>query len=179
MNAQLESDIYDYYHFQPSRSIAIVALTLFLAAALAILVLTIKSRAWFMLIPTIVGLLEMGGYACRIRMLSHPLRGVYIAQQCLLIIPPSFLALVDYIVLGRLVKMIQAAKPPTTASYRNLKPKWLTWSFFTVEIISLALQGSGNALLHVLLVAWLIADVLSCTSQGKCLINFNHTMPIQ
>ncbi|KAK9843110.1 hypothetical protein WJX74_007151 [Apatococcus lobatus] len=143
MNAQLEQDIYDYYHFQPSRDIAIVALSLYLAVALAILILTIKARSWFMLIPTIVGLLEMGGYACRIRMLSHPLRGVYIAQQCLLIIPPSFLALIDYIVLGRLVKMIQAAKPPTSSSYRNLKPKWLTWSFFTVELISLALQGAG------------------------------------
>lgn len=79
-------------------------------------------------------------------MLSHPLRGVYIVQQCLLIIPPSFLALVDYIVLGRLVKMIQAAKPPISDTYRNLKPKWLTWSFFTVEIISLALQGAGKSL---------------------------------
>lgn len=146
MSLQVERDVYDYYHFEPSRDIAIVALSLFLAVSLAILVLTIKSRAWFMLIPTIVGLLEMGGYASRIRMLSHPLRGVYIVQQCLLIIPPSFLALVDYIVLGRLVKMIQAAKPPISDTYRNLKPKWLTWSFFTVEIISLALQGAGKSL---------------------------------
>ena len=87
----------------------------------------------------------MGGYACRIRMLSHPLRGVYIAMQCLLIIPPSFLALVDYIVLGRVVAMIQAAKP-SPMGYRDLKPKWLTWAFFAAEIVSLALQGAGAAL---------------------------------
>ena len=136
----------DFFNFQPSRDIAIVALSLFLAAALAIFVITVKTRAWFMLIPTIVGLLEMSGYACRIRMLSHPLRGVYIAMQCLLIIPPSFLALVDYIVLGRVVAMIQAAKPAASSgSYRDLKPKWLTWAFFVAEIGSLALQGAGES----------------------------------
>ncbi|KAK9861805.1 hypothetical protein WJX84_011669, partial [Apatococcus fuscideae] len=134
-----------YFHFHPSRDLAIIALSLFLAVSLCILAITIRTRAWFMLIPTLVGLLEMGGYACRIRMLSaNPLRGVYIAMQCLLIIPPSFLALVDYIVLGRLVAMIRIAKPATVGNtYRDLKPKWLTWAFFTAEIASLALQGAG------------------------------------
>ncbi len=147
MTKSLAEHVYDYFHFQPSKDVAIVAMSLFLAAALAIFVITVKTRAWFMIIPTIVGLLEMGGYACRIRMLSHPLRGVYIAMQCLLIIPPSFLALVDYIVLGRLVTMIQAAKPAASPSgYRDLKPKWLTWAFFTAEIVSLALQGAGEPL---------------------------------
>ena len=47
-----------------------------------------------MLIVTFVALLEMGGFACRIRMLLHPTRSVYIMMHCLLIIPPSFLALV-------------------------------------------------------------------------------------
>ena len=72
MSLQVKQDAYDYFHFQLSCDIAIIALSLFLAVSLAILVLTIKMRAWFMLIPTIFGLMEMGDYASRIRMLSPP-----------------------------------------------------------------------------------------------------------
>lgn len=106
----LVDKIYDYFEFYPSKAVAIVALALFALASLGILAQTIRSRAWFMLIAVVVGLLEAGGFACRIAMLSHPIRGVYIIMQCLLIIPPSFLALVDYIVLGRLVRAIQQVR---------------------------------------------------------------------
>lgn len=91
----LVDKIYDYFEFYPSKAVAIVALALFALASLGILAQTIRSRAWFMLIAVVVGLLEAGGFACRIAMLSHPIRGVYIIMQCLLIIPPSFLALVS------------------------------------------------------------------------------------
>jgi hypothetical protein len=49
----------------------------------------------YMVIVTIVGLMEMGGYACRISMFNKAQYGAYVAMQCLLIIPPSFLALVQ------------------------------------------------------------------------------------
>lgn len=48
-----------------------------------------------MVIVTIVGLMEMGGFVCRISMFQKTQYGVYVAMQCLLIIPPSFLALVQ------------------------------------------------------------------------------------
>lgn len=86
-------DIISFFEFVPSKAVAIVALVLFGVAAMAVLAQTVRSRAWFMLIAVIVALLEVGGFACRIRMLSVPLRGVYIIMQCLLIIPPSFLSL--------------------------------------------------------------------------------------
>lgn len=122
-------DVLDYFHFWPSRDLAILALSLFLFASLTVLAMTVYTRSWYamqymnlntssetrihlqkekrsvadvtsaacryMVIVTIVGLLEMGGYACRISMFQNAQYGVYVAMQCLLIIPPSFLALVQ------------------------------------------------------------------------------------
>lgn len=119
-------EVLDYFHFWPSRDLAIVALSLFLFASLTVLAMTIYTRSWcavhyitsiqdlhppaerkrklwlkvtctcrYMVIVTIVGLMEMGGYACRISMFDKTQYGVYVAMQCLLIIPPSFLALVQ------------------------------------------------------------------------------------
>ncbi|KAK9808269.1 hypothetical protein WJX73_005405 [Symbiochloris irregularis] len=65
-------------------------------------------------------------------------------MQCLLIIPPSFLALVDYIALGRLIGLIQATKAPGTPF--TLRPQLVTWVFFALEIASLACQGAGAGL---------------------------------
>ena len=55
MPGDLRSHIIDYFDFIPSRDAAIVALSLFLAVSLAVFIITVKTRAWFMVIPTIVG----------------------------------------------------------------------------------------------------------------------------
>ena len=95
LNADRVNSIYSFFDFYPVKALPIIAATLFGLAGLAVLFQTVRSRAWFMLIVSIVALLEVGGFICRIEMLTHPLRGVYILMQCLLIIPPSFLALVS------------------------------------------------------------------------------------
>ena len=52
---------------------------------------------------------------------------------------------VDYIALGRLVALIQSTKPPGTKF--RLKPKFITWIFFGLELASLACQGAGESFL--------------------------------
>lgn len=93
-----------------------------------------------MLIATAVGLLEMAGFACRIRMFTKAEYGVFVAMQCLLIIPPSFLALMQYITLGKVVSAIQTAKPEVRLP---LKGRLIMIIYFIIEIGSLALQGAG------------------------------------
>lgn len=39
-------DVVDYFHFWPSRDLAIVALSLFLFASLTVLAMTIYTRSW-------------------------------------------------------------------------------------------------------------------------------------
>ena len=78
---------FHYFGFHPSEPAALVALSLILAAALAVLFVTIWPKSWFMLLATAVGVLEVAGYCFRVAMLSHPQRGFYSAMECLLIIP--------------------------------------------------------------------------------------------
>jgi len=134
------AEVYSYFHFWPSKALAIVGLSLFLFASLTVLAQTIRTRAWYMIIVTIVGLMEMGGYACRISMFNKVQYGAYVAMQCLLIIPPSFLALVQYITLGKVVGLVQQRFPERKLL---VKPKAVIWGFFVIELTALALQGAG------------------------------------
>lgn len=76
----------------------------------------------------------------RYDMLTDPAYGTYVAMQCLLIIPPSFLALVGYITLGRAIRDIRLVNPSISDF---MKPKLIMWLYFLCEIASLALQGAG------------------------------------
>jgi hypothetical protein len=60
--------------------------------------------AGYVVIVSIVGLLEAGGFICRILMFKEAEFSRFLPAQCLLIIPPSFLALVQYLTLGKAVR---------------------------------------------------------------------------
>lgn len=140
---QKYDDIISYFHFWPSKALAIIGLCLFLISALTVLGMTLKTRQWYMVIASIVGLMEMAGYACRISMLNKPVYGVYVAMQCLLIIPPSFLALVQYITLGKVVALVKQRYPERKLL---VKPRAVMIGFFVFEIAALACQGAGAGL---------------------------------
>ncbi len=98
-----------YFHYEPNQAAAIAALVAFIAAAIGTTVVNIRARTcWFMFVVTLTALCEMGGYAARLAMLSAPTMGTYIAMQTLLIIPPIFLAVVDYITVGKLLALAAA-----------------------------------------------------------------------
>ena len=137
------ASVIDYFDFYPSLALSIVGLVLFTIAAAAVFVMTLKTRQWFMVIASIVGLMEAAGYACRIKMLSATVYGAYVAMQCLLIIPPSFLALVQYITLGKVVGLVGSRYPDRKLF---VKPKLVIWVFFALEITALACQGAGAGL---------------------------------
>lgn len=129
-----------YFHFWPSKDLAIIALTLFLFAALTTFGVTVWTRQWYMVIVSIVGLLEMGGYACRIAMFHKPEFGPFVAMQCLLIIPPSFLALAQYITLAKVVGLVKQRFPERRLL---VKPTAVIWGFFVLELVALSCQGAG------------------------------------
>lgn len=139
----VRAEVIDYFDFYPSMALSIVALVLFILASLTVLGMTIKTRQWYMVIASIVGFMEMGGYACRIQMLHKPIYGAYVAMQCLLIIPPSFLALVQYITLGKVVALVKQRFPERKLL---VKPRLVIWGFFVMEIIALTCQGAGAGL---------------------------------
>ena len=137
------ADVIDYFNFYPSLALSIVGLVLFAIGALSVFAMTVRTRQWYMVIASIVGLMEMGGFACRIKMLNQAVYGAYVAMQCLLIIPPSFLALVQYITLAKVVSLVRMRYPDRKLL---VKPKLVIWGFFAMEITALACQGAGAGL---------------------------------
>lgn len=136
-------EVLDYFEFWPSRGPIYLAYALYGIATLLIVATTIYTRRWYMLIGAAVGIMELIGFAFRLVMLTNPVYGYYVGMQCLLIIPPSFLALVEYITLGNVVKLVRQVNPEISDF---LKPKLITWLYFAAEIASLAMQGAGAGL---------------------------------
>ncbi|KAG2488286.1 hypothetical protein HYH03_013136 [Edaphochlamys debaryana] len=124
----------------PVSAPAYVALVLFVLGGLVCLVLTIRSRAWFMTTVTVTAWLEALGYVFRLVFIEHPNMNVYIMMQCLLIITPVILPLVDYVVVGRLMML----GDPQHLSFR---PVWVARLFFASDILTLSIQGAGGAMI--------------------------------
>ncbi len=142
-SADVRADVISYFDFYPSLALCIVGLVLFTIAAFTVFAMTLKTRQWYMVIASIVGILEAGGYASRIAMLSRPVFGAYVTMQCLLIISPSFLALVQYITLAEVITLVKMRYPDRKLL---VKPKLVIWGFFAIEITALACQGAGAGL---------------------------------
>jgi hypothetical protein len=127
-----------YFHYWPSEAIAIVALVLFSTVTAVNLLITVYTKTWFYGIIVTTGLLEVAGYICRISMIHKPLYGTFVAMQCFLIISPSFLALANYVAVGKLMKALNIKA--------FIKSKFVSWLFFGLELGALTLQGAGAGL---------------------------------
>lgn len=133
------AEIYRWFHEYPKQAPAIAALTLYLLVGIAILVCTIRTRAWFMLTISITAFLEFAGYATRVQMLHNPSMSPYVVSQALLIISPVLLSIVNYIAAGRILRYVDT-------SMGWLRPAWVAWVFTASDILCLLLQGSGGGM---------------------------------
>lgn len=67
--------------------------------------------------------------------------GPYIVQTLFLLLAPALLAASIYMLLGRIILVLQAE------THALLKKKWLTKIFVTGDVLSFLLQGAGTCLL--------------------------------
>lgn len=116
----LQQTIYAWFHQIPKEEAAIFALVVFFLIGVANLVITCRTKAWFMVTVAVTAALEVAGYAFRIVMLHKPAYGPFVAMQALLIIPPIFLALVDYSAVGKLMRVAKRGG--------RLNPAWVSCS---------------------------------------------------
>eukprot|EP00198_Chlamydomonas_reinhardtii_P000961 XP_001690296.1 predicted protein [Chlamydomonas reinhardtii] len=121
---------------------AVLALILYALGGLVALILTCRTKAWFMSVVTITAWLEALGFAARVMVINSPNLNVYIGMQALLIITPVILPLVDYIVVGRLVGLGDPA-----ALHRWIKPVYIPRFFLASDVFTLMLQGAGGGLI--------------------------------
>ncbi|OKL63501.1 hypothetical protein UA08_01558 [Talaromyces atroroseus] len=134
---------FEFYHYNPSISAAVIFILLFLAATLLHLYQLFRTRAWF-LIPFIVGgFFEWIGYVGRA--ISHTQTpdwtlGPYLLQTLLLLVAPALFAASIYMELGRIILLIDGE------SHALIKKKWLTKIFVCGDVLSFLMQAAGGGI---------------------------------
>ncbi|KKF96581.1 Protein RTA1 [Ceratocystis platani] len=150
----------DLYKYDPSLAAAVVFTIGFLLSSLVHAFQIIKTKSWFF-IPFLMGsIFEIIGYACRgIGAKETPdwSMGPFIIQSLLLLLGPTFYAASIYMILGRLITLLEAQE------YSLVRPSWLTKFFLVGDIASILLQGIGGGQLAN-------ADTASQRSSGENLI---------
>ncbi|UPK96667.1 hypothetical protein LCI18_007602 [Fusarium solani-melongenae] len=132
------------YHFDPSFAAAVLFAVLFGGMSIRHLQLLIRSRTWAF-IPFLIGcLFETAGYAARAysaRQTPDWTLMPYIIQSILILLGPAFFAGSIYMVLGRLIQVLEGE------DYSLIRVKWLTKLFLLGDILSFFGQGGGGGLL--------------------------------
>jgi len=133
------------FHYDPSIAFAVAAIAAFAAVTIAALVLTCKYGGKFMYIVFGTGCAEVLGYTMRVTAAQDASLGPYIGSSFFLLVSPIALALVNYLVIARLLHQVD--KP--VWMFRTLQPQQIARFFVTSDFVCFFLQASGGGLLAV------------------------------
>ncbi|WYZ42766.1 hypothetical protein EsH8_VI_000465 [Colletotrichum jinshuiense] len=133
-----------FYHYDPSLPAACIFIAVFgLSFALHFFQL-IKLRAWYF-VPFLIGCcFEIVGYIGRALSATESPNWTttsYTIQSLTLLLGPALLAASIYMVLGRLIRFLEAEH------LALIRTKWLTKIFVLGDVISFVTQGAGGAIL--------------------------------
>ncbi|KAG5191123.1 RTA1 like protein-domain-containing protein [Tribonema minus] len=141
MGGDCSAQIEAFFRFCPEVAPAVAGLVVYLILALVSGVVSFRSRAWFTLLTPITAACEAAGFAARISFLNAPEYGAYVVMALFLIVTPTLLAVVAYIVVGRLLAMQGAERVGC------IKSSSLVRMFTTSDAITLFIQMSGGGLM--------------------------------
>lgn len=130
----------DYFQYQPSLALNIVALVLFSVITAILALQTLKYKQKYMWIIVCTGGVEIAGYICHLIATEAVNLGAYIANLVLIILAPNFLALANYVTVGKIAEQLEL-------SGRFLNTKSIATGFFIIDIICIAVQGGGSAVI--------------------------------
>ncbi|KAH6888449.1 RTA1 like protein-domain-containing protein [Thelonectria olida] len=135
----------DRYKYDPSVAAAIIFILGFSVSGLYHVFQIVKLRSWYF-IPFFIGCcVEAVGYGGRAVNASEDsgawTKGPYIIQALLLLLGPPFFAASIYMVLGRLIRLLEAEK------YSVVRLNWLTKIFLFGDIASIFAQAIGGGVL--------------------------------
>ncbi|KAG2205729.1 hypothetical protein INT46_009562 [Mucor plumbeus] len=130
------------FHYIPELIPAAVALALYGVVAIYLTVrIYISKSPKFLYILAFTALMEVIGFAVRILCHFFTDLGRYIGMTMFLLLAPNALALVNYKSVGEIIRL---SNVETNKFY--LRPKFVTWFFFSSDIFSFCLQGAGGGL---------------------------------
>ncbi|KAJ0413780.1 RTA1 like protein-domain-containing protein [Aspergillus carlsbadensis] len=135
---------YQYYHYEPSVIAPIPFFVFFAITTVIHIWQSIRPRTWYM-VPFIIGaLFETLGYILRFfsaRQTPDWTMKPYVGQQVLILLGPALFAASIYMLLGRIIRILNAS------SISPIRVNWLSKIFVTGDVISFILQGSGGGIL--------------------------------
>ncbi|KAL4982061.1 putative RTA1 domain protein [Aspergillus falconensis] len=136
--------IWAYYRYDPSEAAAILFTVLFAITTFVHLYQLVRHRTWFFIPFLIGGFFEWVGYIGRI-LSSHEspdwTMGPYIQQTLLLLLAPALFAASIYMMLGRIVVLLDAEQ------LCIFKKKWLTKFFVCGDVLSFTVQAAGGGVM--------------------------------
>ncbi|OQE23452.1 hypothetical protein PENFLA_c011G01606 [Penicillium flavigenum] len=138
-----EEPIFAFYRYNPSMGGAVLFTLLYMGTTFYHIFQMFKTRTWFFISFVIGGLFEIVGYIGRAASSKQSpdwTLGPYIVQTLCLLLAPALLAASIYMLLGRIILVLQAE------SHAILKKKWLTKIFVTGDVMSFLLQGAGGGI---------------------------------
>ncbi|CEI65955.1 hypothetical protein FVEN_g4629 [Fusarium venenatum] len=135
---------YVFYNYNPSMVAAVIFIVVFGISSLLHTYQLARARTWYF-IPFLIGcLFECVGYIGRALSANEApdfSKNPYIIQSILLLLGPALLAASIYMVLGRLIRLLDAGQLSV------ISPKWLTKVFVTGDVLSFLAQSAGGGML--------------------------------
>ncbi|KGO73094.1 RTA-like protein [Penicillium italicum] len=132
------------YHYDPSAACALAFAALFGVTTVIHIWQFGRNRTWYFIPFVIGGLLEVSGYIARHTSAKESPNWTtkpYIVQTLMLLLAPAFFTASIYMILGRIIRMLNGA------SYSLVRPSWLTKIFVTGDVLSFLIQGGGGGML--------------------------------
>lgn len=152
---------YILYHYYPSLTAAAIFIMLFSAVTAVHIVLLLKNRTWYFIAFVVGGIcklrhpnvflidadenasaaVEFAGYTGRaISAKQSPnwTIGPYIQQSLLLLLAPALFAASIYMILGRIIRLVDAEQ------HSLIRTKFLTKIFVAGDVLSFFVQSGGE-----------------------------------
>ncbi|KAL3427231.1 RTA1 domain protein [Phlyctema vagabunda] len=138
-----ESD-WKFYRYDPSLVAAAIFITLFFITTALHTYQLVRTKTWYFVPFVIGGHMQWIGYIGRAMGSQETpdwTLGPYILQTLLLLIAPALYAASIYMVLGRIILLVDGE------SRSLIKKKWLTKIFVAGDVLSFMMQSAGGGIM--------------------------------
>ncbi|PSN61798.1 RTA1 like protein [Corynespora cassiicola Philippines] len=133
---------YYLWNYLPSLAAAVIFILLFLVMTALIFWRMIKTKTWFCVPFAIGGIFEFAGYCARAS--AHNKTGrimPFAVQNVFILLGPALFAASIYMCLSRIIRSVRAE------NLSLIKPRKLTATFVTGDILSFVVQGGAAGLM--------------------------------
>ncbi|KAH8805275.1 RTA1 like protein-domain-containing protein [Xylogone sp. PMI_703] len=131
-----------FYRYHPSMGAAVIFAILFMGCTIVHMCQMCKTKAWYYTPFIIGGVLETIGYIGRAASSKDQWNlSPYLVQTLCLLVAPAFFAASIYMVLGRIILLVQGERCSL------IRKKWMTKIFVTGDILSFLLQAGGGGIM--------------------------------